>query len=193
MISGFDVNKKTGWSTLGPMGLAFDSGKNGTLYAVDGVDNTLVSFGNATELLEPDEIVVQKGGKTFKCKFPKTTCGKLIHAGSPLNAPVAMTRLSNGNLIIANGAGGNTLVEITPTGKVLDTKVVDKSTTQGIFGLQATGTSDSDTALYYTDANDNSLHELERVSPLSDAVAAEPSVESASVPWGVAGTMELSR
>ena len=54
------------------------------------------------------------------------------------------------------------LVEMTPTGKVLDTKVVDKSTTQGIFGLHAIGTSDSNTALYYTDTNDNSLHELEQ-------------------------------
>jgi hypothetical protein len=162
VINGFDVNKKTGWSALGPAGLAFNSSKNGTLYAVDGVDNTLVSFNNATELLESGEISVLKGGKTFKCKFPKTTCGKLIHAGSPLNAPVAMTMLPNGNLIIANSAGGNTLVEITTAGKVLDTKVVDKSKTQGIFGLHATGTSDSNTVLYYTDTNDNSLHELEQ-------------------------------
>ncbi len=126
------------------------------------MDNTLVSFNNATELLRPNEIIVKRGGKSFKCKFPKTTCGKLIHAGSPLNAPVAMTLLPNGNLIVANSAGGNTLVEITPKGKVLDTKVVDMSPTQGIFGVRASGTNDGNTVLYYTDTNDDSLHELTR-------------------------------
>ena len=107
---------------------------------------------------------MQKGGKTFKCKFPKTTCGTLVKAGSPLAAPVAMTILPNGNLIVANtgGSSPNTLVEMTPTGQILDTKVIDKSTTPGIFALYATGTNDNDTALYFTDTNSNNLQELEQ-------------------------------
>ena len=73
-----------------------------------------------------------------------------------------MTRLPNGNLIVANTKGGNTLVELTPAGQVLDKKVVDKSKTAGIFALQATGKNDSDTVLFYTDTNTNTLHELEQ-------------------------------
>jgi hypothetical protein len=161
VISGFDVNKKSGWSALGPAGVVFNTNKKGTLYAVDGVDNTVVSFNNATELLVANEIVVKKGGKTFTCKYQKTSCGTLIHAGAPLNAPVAMTLLPNGNLVVANSAGGNTLVELTPTGKILATKVVDTSKTAGIFGVRASGTNDANTVVYYTDTNDNSLHELE--------------------------------
>ncbi len=161
VISGLAINKKSGWSTLGPSGLVFNTNKKGTLYAVDGVDNTVVAFENATELLVTDEIVVLKGGKTFKCKYPKSTCAKLVHAGKPLDAPVAMTLLPNGNLIVANTQGGNTLVEMTPTGKILATKLVDKNKTAGIFGVKAVGTNDSDTVLYYTDRNDNSVHELE--------------------------------
>jgi hypothetical protein len=161
VIGGFAVNKKAGWSALGPAGLAFNDKKGGTLYVVDGVDSTLVSFNNATELLVPGEILVLKGGKTFKCKYKKTTCGTLVHAGTPLNAPVAMTRLPNGNLIAANSVGGNLLVEMTPTGKILATKLVDKNKTAGIFGIRAVGKTDSDTVLYYTDRNDNSVHELE--------------------------------
>ena len=115
-MSGFAVNHKTGWSTLGPSGLQYWP-KTDTLYVADGVDNTIVAFNNASELLVKDEIVVKKGGKTFKCKFPKTTCGELIYSGSPLDAPVAMTLLPNGNLIVANTDGGNTLVELTPDGK----------------------------------------------------------------------------
>ncbi len=164
VATGFAVNNKTGWSTLGPSGVQYEA--NGpakdTLYIADGVDNTVVAFTHASELLVKDEIVVQPGGKTFKCKYPKSTCGELIYSGKPLDAPVAMTLLPNGNLIVANSQGGNTLVELTPAGKILDTKVVDKSKTAGIFGLVATGTTDSNTALFFTDANSNNLQELEQ-------------------------------
>ena len=119
-------------------------------------------FQTLASLLEKGEIVVQPGGKTFKCAYPKTTCATLVYSGSPLNAPVASALLPNGNLIVANTQGGNKLVELTPSGQVLDTKIVDKSKTAGIFGLAAIGANDSNTALYYTDTNDNSLHELEQ-------------------------------
>ena len=76
---------------------------------------------------------------------------------------MAATLLPNGNLIVANTQGtANTLVELTPKGKVLDTKVVDESSTQGVFGLAAGGTNDANTVLFYTDTNSNTVHELER-------------------------------
>ena len=52
--------------------------------------------------------------------------------------------------------------EMTPKGEVLDTKVVDKSKTPGVFGLAAIGSKDSNTALFYTDTNTNTLQELEQ-------------------------------
>jgi hypothetical protein len=75
---------------------------------------------------------------------------------------VASALLPNGNLIVANTRGGNKLVELTPTGKILDTKTIDTSSTAHIFGLLATGTSDSDTVLFYTDTQTNTLQELEQ-------------------------------
>ncbi|MFY9720790.1 MAG: hypothetical protein WAK16_14210 [Candidatus Cybelea sp.] len=147
---------------LAPSGLSYNQGLD-TLYIVDGVTNTLVAFSNASKLLDKDEIIVESGGKTFKCKYPKTACASLVYSGSPLDAPVAATLLPNGNLIVANTQGtANTLVELTPKGKVLDTKVVDQSSTQGVFGLVARGTNDATTVLFYTDANSNTLHELEQ-------------------------------
>ncbi len=167
VITGFGVNKNSGWAVLGPSGMQYNGKRrrgrcNDTLYIVDGVDDTVVAVSNASELLVKDEIIVQPGGKTFKCKFSTTTCGALVYSGKPLDAPVAMTLLPNGNLIVANTQGGNKLVELTPAGQVLDTKVVDKSKTASVFGLAAIGTNDTNTALYYTDTNDNSLHELEQ-------------------------------
>jgi len=167
VITGFGVNKGSGWSVLGPSGIQYNSQRTGslcndTLYIVDGVDNTVVAVSNASNLLAKDEIVVQPGGKKFKCAHPKSTCATLVYSGSPLNAPVASALLPNGNLIVANTQGGNKLVELTPTGKVLDTKTIDKSTIAHVFGLLAAGTSDSDTVLFYTDTKTNTLQELEQ-------------------------------
>jgi hypothetical protein len=161
VATGFAVNKKGPLATLGPSGLQYDT-KQDILYIVDGVDNTVVEFTHASDLLVKDEIVVKPGGKTFDCKYPKTTCGKLIYSGSPLAAPMASTLLPNGNLVIANTSGGNTLVELTPAGQILDTKVVDTNKTAGVFGLAAIGTTDSNTEVYYTDTNTNDVDVLEK-------------------------------
>ncbi|MGB6952039.1 MAG: hypothetical protein WBE15_08860 [Candidatus Cybelea sp.] len=159
VAKGFATSKGSqGW--LAPSGFQYDADDD-TLYIADGVTNTVVAFFNSSDLLDKDEIIVQPGGKTFKCRYPKTTCGTVVYSGSPLNAPVASALLPNGNLIVANTQGtANTLVELTPAGKILDTKVIDTSSTQGVFGLAAKGTNDANTVLYYTDTNDNSVHEL---------------------------------
>ncbi len=167
VISGFGVNKGSGWSVLGPSGIQYNSQRTGslcndTLYMVDGVDNTVVAVSNASNLLQKDEIVVQPGGKKFKCAHPKDTCATLVYSGSPLDAPVAAALLPNGNLIVANTEGGNKLVELTPSGKVLDVKTIDTNKSAEIFGLVATGTDDSDTALFYTNTKTNTLQELEQ-------------------------------
>ena len=106
--------------------------------------------------------MVEPGGKKFKCAHAKFTCATLVYSGSPLNAPVAQALLPNGNLIVANTKGGNTLVELTPTGKVLATKTIDTNKSADIFGLLAEGTDDSNTVLFYTDTSTNTLQELEQ-------------------------------
>lgn len=160
VAKGFAVSNSS-QGELAPSGFEYNQSLD-TLYIVDGVTNTIVAFSNASKLLEKDEIIVNPGGKTFKCKYPKTTCASLVYSGSPLDAPMASALLPNGNLIVANTQGtANTLVELTPQGQVLDTKVVDTSSTQGVFGLVARGTKDSNTVLFFTDTNTNTVQELE--------------------------------
>jgi hypothetical protein len=164
VVGGFAVNKKTGWNALGPSGLSYNPKKD-ELYVVDGVNDTVVGLTHAGSLLVKNEVVVLKGGKTFKCKYTGkgAPCAELIFDGSPLNAAAAMTVLPNGNLVVANSAGTATLVEIdVSTGKVLATKTLDKGKSPGVYALAAIGKNDSNTALYYTDTNDNSVHELEQ-------------------------------
>jgi hypothetical protein len=174
IIKGFPVNKGAGWNAQGPSGFAYWCGappgayectqRHGTadtLFVADGDCDAIVAFDHASSLLVKDEITVGAGCKSFKCLYPSTSCGKLVKAGSPLNKPFAATILPNGNMVVANTAN-NTLVELMPTGKVLATKVVDKSKTPGIWGIFAIGKGDSSTAIYYTDTNGNELHELEQ-------------------------------
>lgn len=164
VATGFAVNNGTGLNVLGPTGVSYYPKKN-VLYIADGVTNTVVKFTNPNDLLTKNEIVVSSNGTKFTCAHKKTTCGKLVKSGSPLNQPIAMCALPNGNMIVANGApasgGGNELIELTPGGVVLDTEVVDTGSSPAIFGLAASGTDDSNTVIYYTDTNDNSVHELE--------------------------------
>lgn len=162
VAKGFAVSSQSAQGELAPSGLQYDQSID-TLYIVDGVTNTIVAFSNASKLLDKDEIIVKPGGKTFTCKHPMTTCASLVYSGSALDAPMASTLLPNGNLIVANTSGtANTLVELTPQGQILDTKVVDTSSTQGIFGLASRGKNDSDTVLFFTDTNSNTVQELER-------------------------------
>jgi hypothetical protein len=166
VIEGF-ATSGSGWSTLGPAGIQYNKTLvkrnkcDDTLYIIDGVDNTLVAVSTASNLLTTGEIQVQPGGKTFKCTQKKFTCATLVYSGSPLNAPVALALLPNGNLIAANGKGGNTLVEISAAGKVLATKKLNGDKTAEVYGLLAAGTTDSNTTLFYTDTADNTVHELE--------------------------------
>ncbi|HEY1656291.1 MAG TPA: hypothetical protein VGF86_14395 [Candidatus Tumulicola sp.] len=172
IIKGFPVSKGSGWNAEGPSGLVYSCGikppsqkchdkKEDVLYVADGACNGVVSISNVSSLLIKDEITVGAGCKSFKCLYSSTSCGKLVKSGSPLNKPFAAAILPNGNIVVAN-SGDNTLVELTPSGTVLGTKVIDKSKTPGIWGLYAIGTSDANTAIYYTDTNSNELHELEQ-------------------------------
>jgi hypothetical protein len=160
VVKGFAVNKGS-TEVLAPSGLQYDRSLD-TLYVVDGASNTIVALSHASELTGKNVIVVNPGGTTFKCKYPDVSCASLVLAGKPLQAPIAATLLPNGNLIVANTEGrANKLVELTPTGQILDSKVVDSSKTQGVFGLAAAGTNDADTVVFYTDANTNTVQELE--------------------------------
>ncbi len=171
-IDGFPTNQESGWGALGPSGYAYSCGslpgslqcanpRRDRLFVVDGDCNAVVAIDHASSLLVKDEITVGAGCTSFECKYPRTSCATLVKAGYPLNKPYAAAILCNGNIVVAN-TGDNTLIELTPRGKVLATKVVDQRKTPGIWGLFAIGTTDGNTALYYTDTNGNELHELER-------------------------------
>jgi hypothetical protein len=161
IAKGFAVNHGKPGSIFAPSGLAYDPSVD-ALYIVDGTNNTIVALDNVTSI-KSGGVIVQKGGKTFK--GPSAGDAKLVFSGSPLNGPVSSALLPNGNLVIGNTgnpSGSNIMVELTPSGKLLDTRNVDKGASGALFGIVATGSTDSNTKIYFNDDNDNNLQVLEK-------------------------------
>lgn len=157
IATGFAVNHGVPGSILGPSGLQYDS-MHDRLYIVDGTNNTLVAFCHVSMIPEHGIVV---HGKTFGGPFGNHA--KLIFAGAPLNGPISSAMLFNGDLVLGNTLdpnGKNLLVEITPSGKMLDVKNVDRGVGAALFGMVATGTSVADTKLYFNDDNTNTVEVL---------------------------------
>ena len=180
IVTGFAVNHGAPGSIFGPSGLTFSAGNCikigankacGTLYVVDGQTNTVVAIHNVLNIHKAKSIVVGKSGKTFG--GPLKTWANVVYAGSPLKGPISAALLFNGNLVVGNTtepAGKNDLVEIaqpactavpcTHPGKVLDTVNVDTGAAGALFGIAATGTKASNTAVYFNDDNGNNVQAL---------------------------------
>jgi hypothetical protein len=161
IAKGFAVNHGKPGSIFGPSGLAYDASGD-TLYIVDGTNNTVVAFSKVSSI-PSGGITVEKGGMTFK--GPAAGDARLVFAGKPLNGPISSALLPNGNLVVGNTSnpnGKNIMVELSPSGKLLDTRNVDKGAAGSIFGMVATGTNDANTKLYFNDDNHNDLRVLER-------------------------------
>jgi hypothetical protein len=160
IAKGFAVNHGVPGSILAPSGLAYKP-KGDILYVVDGTNNTVVAFSHVTKIPNGG-VIVEPGGKTFK--GPSASHAHLLWAGAPLDGPISSALLFNGNLVVGNTlnpTGHNVMVEMSPTGKVLDTDNVDKGAAGAIFGMVATGTTAADTKLYFNDDNNNDLMVLE--------------------------------
>jgi hypothetical protein len=161
IAKGFAVNHGKPGSIFAPSGLTYDPSVD-TLYIVDGTNNTVVAFDNVTSIMSGG-IIVEKGGMTFK--GPSAGDAKLVSSGSPLDGPISAALLPNGNLVIGNtgnASGSNIMVEMTPSGTILDTRNVDTGASGSLFGIVATGTDDSNTKIYFNDDNDNNLQVLEK-------------------------------
>jgi len=180
IVTGFKVNHGVPGSILGPSGLVFDPkncvkiGANqacGTLYVVDGANNTVVAIHNVMNLRNAKSITVGKTGKKFG--GPEKSWASLVYAGKPLKGPISAALFANGNLVVANTtepAGTNSLIEIAKPqcsavpckpSTVLDKVNVDKGAAGALFGL-AVGGSKKSPVLYFNDDNANEVEALTR-------------------------------
>jgi hypothetical protein len=161
IANGFPVNHGVPGTALAPSGLAYDSSID-TLYFADGQNNTIVAFKNVSKI-EANGITAKSNGMKFS--GPSAKSARIVFAGAPLNGPISTALLPNGNLIAGNTLdpdGKNLMLEITPSGKLLATRNVDKGPAGALFGIVATGTTDANTKLYFNDDNDNNLQVLQK-------------------------------
>ncbi|MBV8371932.1 MAG: hypothetical protein JOY69_01610 [Candidatus Eremiobacteraeota bacterium] len=161
IAKGFPRNRGVAGTALAPSGLAY-SASNDTLYFADGKNNTVVSIANASTV-PAGGITATHNGMVFT--GPYASDAHVLYSGSPLNGPISTALLFNGNLVVGNTldpAGTNLLIELSPSGQVLDTVNVDTGPGGAIFGIAATGTSSSDTKVYFNDDNQNNVQALEK-------------------------------
>ncbi len=100
---------------LAPTGLAL--GGNGTLYVDDTLTNSVSAIPQA--LTRASAITAAAG---------------TLSIGGALDAPLGMTLVSNGDLVVVNGNNGNA-VEITPSGRQVATRTLIKNGAGDLFGI----------------------------------------------------------
>ncbi|MBV8371934.1 MAG: hypothetical protein JOY69_01620 [Candidatus Eremiobacteraeota bacterium] len=159
--SQFPRNRAVPGNALAPSGLVYDRSID-TLYFADGQNDTVVAFKNVSSIPNGG-VVAHNRGMTFS--GPSAGDASIVYAGAPLNGPISMALLYNGNLVVGNTldpAGTNLLIELSPAGQVLDTVNVDTGPGGALFGIVATGTSSSDAKVYFNDDNQNNVQVLEQ-------------------------------
>jgi hypothetical protein len=155
-VTGFSINADAVPGTIyAASGLTYNPATD-TLYVVDSNKNRVVAFAKYSSLTANAITVGSDGGFTG----PSAASASVLFSGSPLNLPISAALLFNGDLVVGN-TGGNTgdnlLVEISPAGKVVATQNLDSGAPGALFGIVATGTSESDAKIYFNDDNDNTV------------------------------------
>jgi len=137
--SGFPERTDPAALVVGPTGLGLS---DGTLF----VANTAVSRINAIP------------GAAFRATSAGT--GRVVTSGGALNAPLGMTIAPNGDVLTVNGGNG-LIVETTPSGAQVATKVLDSSGSPpgagALFGLTL---APQNAGVYYVDDAVNTLRLL---------------------------------
>lgn len=157
IATGFPVNGGKPGSILSPSGLNYRSAGD-VLYVVDGTNNALYRI-DGVSAVPANGIAVN--GLTFS--GPAASHAHVVFSGAPLNGPISSAILPGGSIAVGNTLdpdGQNLIVEISPTGHVLNVKNVDTGPAGAIFGMVATGTSAANARLYFNDDNDNTVKVL---------------------------------
>ena len=150
IVTGLPVNHGVPGGILAPSGLTYDP-KRDVLYVVDGAVNVVAAIHNPATI-PSGGIVVH--GTNVDGRYASRA--RLVHFGAPLNAPISAALLYNGHLVVGN-TGDNRLIELTPNGRIVGSRVLDAGAPGALFGIAASGTSAATTAIYFNDDNDNTV------------------------------------
>jgi hypothetical protein len=138
--SGFAEHTDPAALIIGPTGVGL--GRNGTLYVADTVNNRIAAIPHAVFRLSDDGT------------------GTTVAEGPPLNGELGLAIAPNGDILTVNGGDGM-MVETTPGGHFVASKIVDVSTPGGaggdLFGLAVRPDGG---AVYFVNDGNNMLYLL---------------------------------
>lgn len=143
---------------VGPTGLAL--GDDGKLFVADSLDNRIAAIQDpfSRAMMFRDQPGKHASGHPARHFLARARHDqRTVSVGPPLNDPLGMTALPNGDLLVANGNDGN-FVEISPNGHRVTTIGADQAGGAGVlFGLTVSPGVDG---VYFVDDGDNSLRLL---------------------------------
>jgi hypothetical protein len=133
--SGFGQKTDPDALVIGPTGVGLAN--SGTLYVADTVANRIAAIPNAV----------------FRLSSAGT--GNTVSQNGALNGPLGLAIAPNGNILTVNASDGN-LVETTPSGNQVNTKMIDTSGAGAgtLFGLAV---KPGGKGIYFVDDGDNTL------------------------------------
>jgi len=141
--SGFAEQLNSTALVVGPTGVGL--GANGTLYVADTLNSRIAAIPNAVLRLGSDGT------------------GTTVSQGNNLAGPLGLTMAPGGDILTVNGTNGN-IVETTPGGQQVATKILDNTPTTGLpngngalFGLAV---APGGTGVYFVDDDTNTLNLL---------------------------------
>jgi hypothetical protein len=138
--NGFPETLNSSALVIGPTGAGL--GRNGVLYVADTLDNRIAGIPDA--------------------QFRSFSAGRgfTVSQGHHINGELGLVIAPNGDILTVNGGNGN-LVEVTPSGAQVATRLLDKSGSPpgagALFGLAVVPGHD---AVYYVDDDTNTLNLL---------------------------------
>jgi hypothetical protein len=138
IASGFGEKTDPAALVVGPTGVGL--GSDGTLFVADTVASRIAAIPNAV--------------------FSTTDAGtgKTVSTGGALKGPLGLAIAPNGNILTVNAGDGN-LVETTPAGSQVNTKMID-TTRMGAGTLFGLAVAPSGKGIYFVDDGDNTLNLL---------------------------------
>jgi hypothetical protein len=149
IATGFSVNNGVPGTVLAPSGLSYDARRD-ILYIVDGNVNQIDAISHVSRIPAGG---VRVCGTGF-CG-PDASFARILFQGTPLNAPLGATVLTNGNLIVGD-TGDNLIFEITPNGELIGMYNADHGASGALFDFTTT-IIDGHDVVYFNEDNLNAV------------------------------------
>jgi len=151
IATGFSFNGGAPGNIFAPYGMTYNPA-NDTLYIAETNSNKLIAIANVSSVAAGG-ITVSNNDATFS--GPSGSSASVIFSGAPLNNPLGLTQLTNGDLVTVNSSD-NLMSEISTGGRSVGTLSLDSGPAGALFSVVA-AQSAGQQIVYFNDSNDGTV------------------------------------